>query len=170
MQLFVIAISALIVGLALSMTSLNNPANYDTAAVADSLAPEHSLYDGAANITAAANVSMERSRLTSVEQSLVDVCRAIYWMGKNNGCSPLDEGFTWQFMLNQGTTGALNSVLSVPSTSTFSCGSPGQYGAYLLRGVYSDLGGYKYNLNNSTGTGVISGQADPCAYADIVYR
>ena len=170
MQIFVLVISVLLVALALSMNGLNNPTNYDTSVVADSLAPESSIYGDATNMTASVNAAMERSKLTSIEQSLVDVCRAIYWMGKNNGCSPLDEGFTWQFMLNQGTTGTLNNVLSAASSSVFSCGIPGQYGAYLLQGVYSDLTGYNYNLNNSVGTGVISGQADPCAYADIVYK
>lgn len=170
MQLLIIAVSALLVLSALSITGLNNPANYDTAAVADSLAPESSLYGDAAGVTAAANAAMENSRLSSVEQSLIDVCRTIYWMGQNNGCAPVNEGFTWQFMLNQGTNGTLNSVLTAASSGTFSCSSPGLYGTYLLQGVYSDLGGYNYNLNNDEGTGVINGQADPCGYADIVYK
>jgi hypothetical protein len=143
----------------------------DTQVVADSPAPESSYYGSVANITNAVNSTMERYRLTSVEQSLVDVCRAIYWMGTNNGCSPLSESFTWSFLFQKGNTGTLKGILSAASSSTFSCANPAQYGTYLLNNLYTstDLEGYSYNLNNSGGTGVIGGQADPCAYADIVY-
>ncbi len=147
-----------------------NPALHgDTQAVADSPAPESPYYGGAENMTAAANTTMERYRLASVEQSLVDVCRAIYWMGTNNGCFPLSESFTWSFLFQGGTAGTLNNILGAASSGTFSCSNPAQYWVYLLQGVYSDLTGYSYNLNNSGGTGVIGGQPDPCAYADIVY-
>ena len=143
----------------------------DTQAIADSPAPEASYYSGVGNMTTSVNTTMERYRLTSVEQSLVDVCRAIYWMGTNNGCFPLNESVTWSFLFQNGSVGTLNSILDATSSGVFSCSTPAQYGTYLLNNLYTsaDLAGYNYNLNNSAGTGVIGGQADPCAYADIVY-
>jgi len=150
--------------------------NYDTAAVTNTPAPESTIYGGGANsatasaMTSSANLSMESHRLASVEQSLVEICRATYWMGKSSGCSPLNEAFTWSFMFQNGNTGSLNTVQGLSSSSSFSCSTPGQYGVYLLNNIYSatDLSAYTYNLNNSAGTGPISGQHDPCAYANIV--
>ena len=143
----------------------------DANSIADSPAPESSYYGNAGNMTTAVNVTMERYRLVSVEQSLVEVCRAIYWLGTNDGCSPLNESFTWSFLFQNGNVGTLNSILGATSSGAFLCSNPAQYGTYLLNNLYTstDLAGYGYNLNNSTGSGVIGGQADPCAYADIVY-
>ncbi len=163
-------IAALLAITAIMGQGFKSPALHgDSHAVADGPAPESSYYGSAGNMTTALNTTMERYRLASVEQSLVNVCRAIYWMGTNNGCSPLSESFTWSFLFQNGNTGTLNSILSATSSDMFSCSNPQQYGVYLLKDVYRDLTGYSYNLNNSTGTGVIGGQADPCAYADIVY-
>ena len=163
-------IAALLAITAIMGQVIKNPDQHgDTQALVDSPAPESSYYGSAGNITTAVNTTMEHYRLASVEQSLVDVCRAIYWMGTNNGCSPLSESFTWSFLFQNGNAGTLNGILDATSSSTFSCLTPQHYGVYLLKGAYSDLTGYSYNLNNSAGTGVIGGQADPCAYADIVY-
>src|SRR5208283_1991292 len=173
MQMILMGVIAALLAITAFMgQGFKNPALHcDTQAVADGPAPESSYYGSAGNMAAAANTTMERYRLASVEQSLVDVCRAIYWMGKNNGCSPLSESFTWSFLFQYGNAGTLNSILSATSSDTFSCANPAQYGAYLLNNLYTstDLAGYSYNLNNSAGTGVIGGQAVPCAYADIVY-
>ena|GEM_PF-3429440 len=174
MQMLLMAvIAALLVITGLLGQGIKNPALHgDTHAVADSPAPESPYYSGAGNITVTANTSMERCRLASVEQSLVEVCRALYWMGTNNGCSPLNESFTWSFLFQNGNAGTLNNILSETPSSTFSCSNPAQYGTYLLGNLYTttDLAGYNYNLDNSAGTGSISGQTDPCAYADIVYK
>ncbi|MGD0282544.1 MAG: hypothetical protein ABSB95_09300, partial [Dissulfurispiraceae bacterium] len=87
-------IAALLVITALLGQGLKSPAlNGDTQAIADSPAPELSYYGNAGNMAAAANTTMERYRLASVEQSLVDIGRATYWTGTNYGCSPLSESF-----------------------------------------------------------------------------
>jgi hypothetical protein len=166
-------IAALLTITAIMGQGFKSPALHgDAHAIADSSAPELFYYGSAGNMTAAVNATLESYRLASVEQSLVEVCRAIYWMGTNNGCSPLSESFTWSFLFQNGNAGTLNSILGATSSGAFSCSTPAQYGTYLLNNLYTstDLAGYSYNLNNSAGTGVIGGQADPCAYADIVYR
>jgi len=175
-------IAGMLVALMLFTSGVFSPSNYDTAAVADSPAPESSIYGGGANsattnaMTSITNMSMESHRLTSVEQSLVEICRATYWMGEVNGCSPLNEAFTWSFLFQNGVTGSLNAVQGLASSGSFSCSTPGQYGVYLLNNIYSttDLSTYTYNLNMwqsgavwVIGTQPIS-QSDPCAYADIV--
>jgi len=164
-------IAALLATVTLIGQGYQNPARWgDRNAIVDSPAPEYANYATISAMTTAANTSMERYRLTGIEQSLVEICRATYWMGQVNNCSAINEGFTWKFMLNQGNTGSLTAVLGGASSSTFSCANPDQYGVYLLNSLYTttNLSGYTYNLNKSDGSGVIGGQGDPCAYADIV--
>lgn len=172
MQMILMAImAALLVVTALIGQGLKNPAQHgDRQAVTDTTAQEYVYYGGAPNMTAAINTDMERRRLTNIEQTLVEICRETYWQGQQNGCSGMNEAFTWSFMLNNGATGSLYTVQGMASSGVFSCASPGQYGVYMLNQVYSttDLTGYTYNLNKADGSGVISGQPDPCAYADIV--
>ncbi len=175
-------IAGMLVAMMLFVSGVFNPANYDTAAVVDSPAQESVIYGTGGNsatantMTSIANTSMESHRLTSIEQSLVEICRATYWMGKSNGCSPLNEAFTWSFLFQNtstnptGATGSVNTVQGMASSSAFSCSTPGQYGVYLLNNIYSitNLAGYTYNINIGAGNTPISGQADPCAYANIV--
>ena len=176
MALLMPVIAGLIVVMALFSSGVVNRARYDNAAIVDSLAPESVIYGGganaatAANMTAAANTAMEQYRLTSVEQTLVNICRVTYYLGKANNCSALNESFTWSYMFQAGNTGSLNAVQGLTSSSTFTCAHPEQYGVNLLNNVYSitDLAPYTYNLMKSDNSAPISGQADPCAYADIV--
>lgn len=123
--------------------------------------------------------------VVDVEQSLMAICRDIYWMGVQNKCSP-DENYTWQFLLQEGPSGTLSSILGRSSSSTLSTcnqSDAANYGVYLLGQVFTQasLSGYSYNLNindpKSAQTGEIgqgaagsfnAPQADPCGYNDIV--
>jgi hypothetical protein len=177
MSLVITALASVIVAMSLYVSGVFAPGNYNTAVIADSPAPEASVYfnSNAASMTAAVGTSIERDNAAMIEQSLVGVCRDVYWMGIANNCSSINEAFTWQFLFvgGGGNTGSLNTVLGSASSSTFSCATPGQYGVYLLGNLYgtSGLAGYNYNLNiyKSGAIQVIGAQPDPCAYADIVY-
>ncbi len=170
-------IAGMLLALVLSTSGMSNLTSYDTAAVLDSPAPEY-VYFGSNPTTMAGNITMdlEVNNVVSIEQSLVDVCRQVYWMGEINSCSPLNEAFTWApfFVGGGGNTGSLNTVLSSTASSTFTCAHPEYYGVYLLQQIYgtSGLTGYNYNLNIYQGgvIQVIGGQPDPCAYANTVYH
>ena len=173
MHILMVVISVLLVIVAITGQGLKNQVNRINV-LAGGLVPESAFYSGVANINTAINMSMETSRLSSVEQALVEVCRATYYMGSINRCMPLNENFTWKFLLQNGATGSLNSILSMASSSSFSCATPEQYGVYLLLSAYGagSLSEYNYNLNifnqSTHALQIIGGQADPCAYADIV--
>lgn len=174
MQILVVIILALLMVTAITGQEMRYQANPTMSVLADSLAPESSLYNGRTSINSETNMSMESRRLASVEQSLVEVCRSTYYMGKANNCLPLNENFTWKFLLQNGVSGSLNSILNLASSGTFSCSTPEKYGVHLMVSTYGagGLSGYNYNLNiynSSTHTlQTIGGQPDPCAYADIV--
>ncbi len=170
-------IASVVVAMALYVSAVFSPLNYNTAVVADSPAPEAAVFyaSNAAGMTSAIGTSIEKNRAAAIEQSLISVCRNVYFMGRASNCSPLNEAFVWQFLFQGGggNIGSLNTVLSSASSSTFSCAQPGQYGVYLLTNLYGTTGltGYQYNLNiyKRGSVQVIGGQSDPCAYADILY-
>lgn len=166
-QFYAIVVFMLVAVLAVQIGMYRTPPAFGTAPLSD-MAPEVQLYGTSSNVTAEANAHMQRNAVTDIQQALTGICRNLYYMGTINGCSNVNESFTWSFMLQNGNTGTLSSVLGATSSSTFTCGTAAAYGVYALNNVYSDLTGYSYNLNKSDGSGVISGQADPCAYQDIV--
>ncbi len=151
-----------------AVTPINNT-------VVDSPAPEYVLYGnalngGVTNVTNQASAWLAYYGVVDIEQSLVGICRSEYFNGLANNCSPVNEGFTWDFLLQNGNTGNLSGILGLPASNTFSCANAQQYGVYLFQQIFGnvDLTGRVYDLINSQTGSVISGSPDPCAYADIV--
>lgn len=113
---------------------------------------------------------VQRAKLDkeTVQKVLIRTCNGVYQKGILNKCpQAASVHTTWKFLEDYGLKGGLSSAWSGTTTSTFSCGSEGDYGRYLLHNSLTQdiINLYGYDLNGITDTHVY-----PCGYSEIVYQ
>ena len=128
-------------------------------------------FDNLHNKTVLSNIArVQKAKLDkeTVQKVLIRTCNAVYQKGILNHCTKASSVHTtWKFLEDSGTSGGLSSAWGGSTTSTFSCGSEGSYGRYLLHhAITQDMANtYGYDLN-----GIDDRNAYPCGYSEIVYQ
>jgi len=113
---------------------------------------------------------IQRAKLDkeTVQKVLIRTCNAIYQKGVLNNCASAHSVHTtWLFLEDYGQKGGLSNVWSGTTASTFSCGSEGDYGRYLLHNSLPQdiVSRYGYDIRGISDTHVY-----PCGYSEIVYE
>lgn len=119
-------------------------------------------------ISNTAQVQRARTEKETVQKVLIRTCNAIYQKGVWFNCAGAGSVHTtWSFLEDSGESGALVNAWNGTTTNTFSCGSEGDYGRYLLHeNLPSDIvTKYGYDLSDISDT-----NAYPCGYSEIVYQ
>lgn len=105
--------------------------------------------------------------IENIEQSLIDICKTVYFEGLKNGCVNIDSNFTWAFLTqdaNASGEGMLINVRGYPKSSTFNCAEPEKYGTDLIDKAFDnrDITKTTYSIS-----GINNTNGEPCGYDNL---